>query len=116
MKTNNKKPIKSKKPTTSKKTKGSTKSRSLNTRDVVIQVGLALYFTIYFIAHHYLGVYNTRWIFYLGIAAVVFYAFYYKSKKKEKPPGVINAEIMRRNKIDSKIQSQFNRDYDVSSV
>ena len=84
MKTNNKKPIKSKKPTTSKKTKGSTKSRSLNTRDVVIQVGLALYFTIYFIAHHYLGVYSTRWIFYLGIAAVVFYAFYHKSKKKEK--------------------------------
>ena len=83
MKTNNKKSIKSKKPTTSKKTKGSAKSRSLNTRDVVIQVGLALYFTIYFIAHHYLGVYNTRWIFYLGIAAVVFYAFYHKSKKKE---------------------------------
>ena len=66
------------------KTKKVAKKHSLNAKDVAIQVGLALYFTIYFIAHHYLGVYNTRWIFYFGIDAVIIYALCHKYKKKEK--------------------------------
>lgn len=72
----------SKKP--SKKTKKTVEKRPIEAKDVAIQIGLALYFTIYFIAHHYLGVYNTRWIFYAGIAALVIYIICHKEKKKEK--------------------------------
>lgn len=66
-----------------KKTKSPAK-KTTNTKDILIQVGLAVYFTIYFFAHHFLGVYNTRWILYVGVAAMVFYAFKTRKKKEEK--------------------------------
>lgn len=53
-------------------------------KHILIQVALAVYFTIYFIAHHYLGVYNTRWILYVGLAAMALYAFQTKTKKEAK--------------------------------
>lgn len=73
--------------TTSKKTtkKKTTKKQPMSTKDILIQVGLAIYFTAYFIAHHFLGVYNVRWIFYIGVAALVAYAVatHKKGKKEE---------------------------------
>ena len=68
---------------TTSKTKKTTK-KTITTKDILIQVGLALYFTVYFIAHHYLGVYNTRWILYVGLAAMALYAFKTRTKKDEK--------------------------------
>ena len=55
-----------------------------NNNDILIQVGLALYFTVYFVAHHFLGVYNTRWILYIGFALMVLYAIKTKTKKDKK--------------------------------
>ena len=60
------------------------KKQKLETKDILIQAGLAIYFTAYFFAHHFLGVYNVRWIFYVGLAAMAFYAFKTKTKKDEK--------------------------------
>lgn len=34
-----------------------------------------VYFTIYFVAHHFLGAFGTRWILYVGVAAVALYVF-----------------------------------------
>lgn len=84
MATSNKKSTKNKKITSTKKTKRIVKKSQLDSRDILIQAGLALYFTLYFIAHHFLGVYNTRWIFYLGILALVIYTIKHQAKKKEK--------------------------------
>lgn len=65
------------------------KKQQVKTSDIIIQVGLALYFTLYAVAHHFLGVYNTRWIFYAGIAALVAYIVYTnKQTKKKKKKGV----------------------------
>ena len=60
------------------------KKQKLETKDILIQAGLAIYFTAYFFAHHFLGVYNVRWIFYVGLIAMAFYAFKTKSKKDKK--------------------------------
>ena len=67
-----------------KNTKTTAKKQKLSKKDILIQVGLAIYFTVYFIAHHYLGVYGTRWIFYIGLAAMALYAFKTRSKKDAK--------------------------------
>ena len=64
--------------------KSTAKKQKLSKKDILIQVGLAAYFTIYFIAHHFLGVYGTRWIFYIGLAAMALYAFKTRTKKDEK--------------------------------
>ena len=61
-----------------------TKKKKIEAKDVAIQAGLALYFTAYAIAHHFLGVYNTRWIFYVGIAALIAYIIYSKKQTKRK--------------------------------
>lgn len=84
MATNSKKSPKNKNTTNYKKSKSVAKKQNTETKDILIQVGLALYFTVYFIAHHFLSVYNTRWIFYLSIAALVFYIIKHRNKKQEK--------------------------------
>lgn len=61
-----------------------TKKKKIEAKDVAIQAGLALYFTAYAIAHHFLGVYNTRWIFYAGIAALIAYIIYSKKQAKRR--------------------------------
>ena len=53
--------------------KAETKAKQI--KDIIIQVGLMAYFTIYFVAHHFLGVFGTRWILYVGVAAVALYVF-----------------------------------------
>ena len=75
--------------TTTKKTTPKQKVVKVTTKttkasDIWIQVGLAIYFTAYFIAHHFLGVYNTRWILYLGLVFLVIYAIKTRQKKEEK--------------------------------
>ena len=53
---------------------------------------MALYFTLYAVAHHFLGVYNTRWIFYAGIAALVAYIIYTNKQTKKKKKKEVFAE------------------------
>ena len=53
---------------------------------------MALYFTLYAVAHHFLGVYNTRWIFYAGIAALVAYIVYINKQTKKKKKKEVFAE------------------------
>lgn len=86
MKTSNKKA-----PSTSKKKTTNTKSTAEQTvkakptlKDYLVQVAFALYFALYFVAHHFLGCYDVRWIFYVGFAAMVIYAIATKKKKEEK--------------------------------
>ena len=67
-----------------KTTKTPTKKNKPTFKDYLIQVGLALYFAAYFVAHHFLGVYNVRWMLYLGLAIMVIYAIKTKQKKEEK--------------------------------
>ena len=67
-----------------KTTKTSIKKSRPTFKDYLIQVGLALYFAAYFVAHHFLGVYNVRWMLYLGLAIMVIYAIKTKQKKEEK--------------------------------
>ena len=64
--------------------KNRTKKAEPKNKHILIQVALAVYFTVYFIAHHYLGVYNTRRILYVGLAAMALYAFKTKTKKEAK--------------------------------
>lgn len=68
------------------------KKQQVKTSDIIIQVGLALYFTLYAVAHHFLGVYNTRWIFYAGIAALVAYIVYTNKQAKKKKKKEVFAE------------------------
>ena len=68
------------------------KKQQVKTSDIIIQVGLALYFTLYAVAHHFLGVYNTRWIFYAGIAALVAYIVYINKQTKKKKKKEVFAE------------------------
>lgn len=68
------------------------KKQQVKTSDIIIQVGLALYFTLYAVAHHFLGVYNTRWIFYAGIAALVAYIIYTNKQTKKKKKKEVFAE------------------------
>ena len=68
------------------------KKQQVKTSDIIIQVGLALYFTLYAVAHHFLGVYNTRWIFYAGIAALVAYIVYTNKQTKKKKKKEVFAE------------------------
>ena len=68
------------------------KKQQVKTSDIIIQVGLALYFTLYAVAHHFLGVYNTRWIFYAGIAALVAYIVYTNKQTKTKKKKEVFAE------------------------
>ena len=68
------------------------KKQQVKTSDIIIQVGLALYFTLYAVAHHFLGVYNTRWIFYVGIAALVAYIVYINKQAKKKKKKEVFAE------------------------
>ena len=56
-------------------TKTKQKQKAKQLKDIIIQVGLMAYFTIYFVAHHFLGVFGTRWILYVGVAAVALYVF-----------------------------------------
>ena len=79
----NSKTTKPTKSTKSTKTK-TNKKQQIETKDVLIQIGLVAYFTFYFFAHHFLGVYGTRWILYLGVAALVLYAIKTRSKKEVK--------------------------------
>ena len=84
MKVNSRK--ESKKHTARKTGKGiaSAEKRKPETKDIIIQIGLAVYFTVYFVAHHYLGVYGTRWILYIGLVAMVPYAIKTRSKRDKK--------------------------------
>lgn len=68
------------------------KKQQVKTSDIIIQFGLALYFTLYAVAHHFLGVYNTRWIFYAGIAALVAYIVYINKQTKKKKKKEVFAE------------------------
>ena len=68
------------------------KKQQVKTSDIIIQVGLALYFTLYAVAHHFVGVYNTRWIFYAGIAALVAYIVYINKQTKKKKKKEVFAE------------------------
>lgn len=68
------------------------KKQQVKTSDIIIQVGLALYFTLYAVAHHFLGVYNTRWIFYAGIAALVAYIVCMNKQTKKKKKKEVFAE------------------------
>ena len=68
------------------------KKQQVKTSDIIIQVGLALYFTLYAVAHHFLGVYNTRWIFYAGIAALVAYIVCTNKQAKKKKKKEVFAE------------------------
>ena len=68
------------------------KKQQVKTSDIIIQVGLALYFTLYAVAHHFLGVYNTRWIFYAGIAALVAYIVCTNKQTKKKKKKEVFAE------------------------
>ncbi len=68
------------------------KKQQVKTSDIIIQVGLALYFTLYAVAHHFLGVYNTRWIFYAGIAALVAHIVYINKQTKKKKKKEVFAE------------------------
>ena len=72
------------KPITKSKTKKTTKKTKLTTKYYLIQIVFVAYFTIYFIAHHFLGVFGTRWILYIGFAALVFYVYKTKTKKEAK--------------------------------
>ena len=65
-------------------TKTKQKQKDKQIKDIIIQVGLMAYFTIYFVAHHFLGVFGTRWILYVGVAAVALYAFKTRTKKDAK--------------------------------
>lgn len=67
----------------SKKAEKTTK-KPLSAKDICINIAIALFFAIYFVAHHLLGVYQVRWIFYIGLAAMVIYAIATKQKKEEK--------------------------------
>lgn len=69
---------------TTKTTKKSIKNNTQKTKSILIQIGLAAYFTAYFIAHHFFGVYDTRWILYAGIALMTIIAIRTKTKKEEK--------------------------------
>lgn len=75
---------KTKKQTTSTKKQPASTKKQASTKDILIQVGLCAYFTAYFIAHHFLGVYNTRIILYIGLLALAAYAIKTKQKKEEK--------------------------------
>lgn len=59
-------------------------TKTTKASDIWIQVGLAIYFTAYFIAHHFLGVYSVRWILYIGLAALVAYIIKTKNNKEPK--------------------------------
>jgi hypothetical protein len=76
--------VANKKNPTKKNTKTETKKPKCNCANTLIQAGLAVYFTAYFIAHHFLGVYNVRWIFYVGLALMVLYAVKTKQKNEAK--------------------------------
>ena len=76
--------VANKKNPTKKSTKTETKKPKCSRANTLIQAGLAVYFTAYFIAHHFLGVYNVRWIFYIGLALMVLYAVKTKQKKEAK--------------------------------
>ncbi len=65
-------------------TKTKQKQKAKQTKDIIIQVGLMAYFTIYFVAHHFLGVFGTRWILYAGVVAVALYVFKTRTKKDAK--------------------------------
>ena len=65
-------------------TKTKQKQKDKQIKDIIIQVGLMAYFTIYFVAHHFLGVFGTRWILYVGVAAVALYVFKTRTKKDAK--------------------------------
>lgn len=65
-------------------TKTKQKQKDKQIKDIIIQVGLMAYFTIYFVAHHFLGVFGTRWILYVGVAAVALCAFKTRTKKDAK--------------------------------
>ena len=56
-------------------TKTKQKQKDKQIKDIIIQVGLMAYFTIYFVVHHFLGAFGTRWILYVGVAAVALYVF-----------------------------------------
>lgn len=64
--------------------KAKKKQKTKQTRDIIIQVALMIYFTAYFIAHHFLGVFGTRWILYVGVAAVALYTYKTRTKKDAK--------------------------------
>lgn len=81
------------KKTTSNKTKSVIKKSTdkktaqkqrFSTKDILIQAGLAAFFTAYFIAHHFLGVYSVRWFFYIDLALMVLYAVKTKQKNEAK--------------------------------
>ena len=61
-----------------------TQKQTSKTKNTLIQVGLAIYFTAYFFAHHFLGVYSVRWILYIGFVALIIVARKDKTKKREK--------------------------------
>lgn len=93
IKTTSKKPHVSDKTKSTKATKTISQTKTTKTqntkqkptaKDYLIQVAIALYFAIYFVAHHFLGVYNVRWFFYVGFAAIVIYALKTKQKKEAK--------------------------------
>jgi hypothetical protein len=65
-------------------TKTKQKQKDKQIKDIIIQVGLMAYFTIYFVAHHFLGVFGTRWILYVGVATVALYVFKTRTKKDAK--------------------------------
>ena len=65
-------------------TKTKQKQKAKQIKDIIIQVGLMAYFTIYFVAHHFLGVFGTRWILYVGVTAVALYVFKTRTKKDAK--------------------------------
>jgi len=67
-----------------KKTSTKTKKQKLGARDILIQAALVAYFAAYFVAHHYFGVFGTRWILYAGLAALAIYAYRTKKKKEAK--------------------------------
>jgi hypothetical protein len=66
-----------------------TQKQTSNTKNTLIQVGLAICFTVYFFAHHFLGVYSVRWILYIGFIALIIVARKDKTKKREKIRGGI---------------------------
>ena len=63
MATNNKKSTKNKKVTSAKKTKRIVKKNQLDSKDILIQAGLALYFTLYFISFTNAFLYNENTMF-----------------------------------------------------
>ncbi len=69
--------------TTSKAPK-TPKAQKLGIKDYLVQIAIALYFAVYFVAHHFLGVYDVRWFFYIGFAVMALYAVITKKKQEEK--------------------------------